>query len=216
MSMKLFFLIFAVSVLFIFSCKDDHQESNHDVPLNSIYMILSKGDTLKFDAHYVDFSGLDSLLLDSIRIGDTVLGSPFLDSLINSSVNFVGIEGSLEPCLGYVIDTVGGHYEIHPCVSDSIEKSLSIFWDNTKSSHHPEVLGIYHELQYGVVDRTKIKSYHFRNGEAVLTENSSDKISGYLGHLQLTDFLKSDSIQVEQILFNVSKVSFLKSFSRNR
>jgi hypothetical protein len=178
-------------------------------------MILSKGDTLKFDAYYVDFSGLDSLLLDSIRFGDTVLEFPFSDSLINFE-NLVSIEGLLEPCIGYVIDTVGGGYEIYPCVSDSMERSLSIFWDKTQSSHHLEVSGSYFEFPFGAFDRTKIKLYHFENGESVLTENSSDKIAGYTSHLQLNDFLKSDSIQVEQILFNVSKISSLRSFPQNR
>ena len=213
--MKLFFLIFTVAIIFSFSCKEDDPESNVDVPLNSIYMILSKGDTLKFDAHYVDFSGFDSLLLDSITIGDSVFWNPFTDSLKNIYKNQISIKGFLAPCIGYVIDTSGGHYEIHPCVSDSMVKTMSIFWDGTQSSHL-EVSGGFLEFPFGTYDRTKIKSYHFENTEAVLTENSSDKISGYIGHMQLTDFLRTDSIQVEQILFNVSKISFLYRISQQR
>ena len=207
--MKLFFLVFTVAILFSFSCKEDNQESNVDVPLNSIYMILSKGDTLKFDAHFVDFSGLDSLLLDSITIGDSVFWNPFTDSLKNIYKNQISIKGFLAPCIGYVVDTVGGGYEIHPCVSsDSTEKSISIFWDMTQPSHHLKGSGGYMEFPFGPYDRTKIKAYHFENEEMVLTENSSDKISGYMNNLQFTEFLKTDSIQVDQILFNVSKASF--------
>ena len=211
--MKLFLVISAVSFLFIFSCKEDNQGVNDGVPPNSIYMVLSKGDTLKFDAYYVDFSDLDTLLLDTFRIGDSVLEFPFTDSLFDFS-NVVLIDGFVEPCIGYQIDTSGGGFDIDPCDTDSTEKSLSIFWDKTQSSHYVNASGAYIEFPVGAFDSATAKSYHFNNSELILTENSADKIMGYMNNLQLTNLMRSDSIQVEKIMFNVSEDTFLKSFGR--
>ena len=213
--MKLFLLISAVFFLFIFSCKEDNQGANDNVPPNSMYMILSKGDTLKFDAYYVDFSGLDTLLLDTFRIGDSVLEFPFMDSLFDLS-NVVLIDGLVEPCIGYQIDTSGGGFDVHSCETDSTEKSLSIFWDKTQSSHYVNASGAYIEFPVGVFDSATVRSYHFNNSELILTENSPGKIMGYMNNLQLTNLFGSDSIQVEKIMFNVSEDAFLKSFGRKR